>query len=72
MMGSKPELNPIVASSVRSSRHRLVARGRWAGWLYVLPALVMYALFVLWPLLTSVEYSLYNWNGIDAGRWGRP
>src|SRR5690242_3885550 len=69
MIGSEPEPNSIVASSVRPSRHRLVARGRWTGWLYVLPALVMYALFVLWPLLTSVEYSLYDWDGITAGRW---
>ena len=69
MIGSEPELNPIVASSVRASRHQMTARGRWIGWLYVLPALVMYALFVLWPLLTGVEYSLYDWNGISTGRW---
>jgi len=69
MIGSEPELNPIVASSVRSSRRQVTARGRWIGWLYVLPALLMYALFVLWPLLTGVEYSLYDWNGISTGRW---
>ena len=36
----------------------------WRGWLFALPALVMYLLFVLRPLLTSVQYSFYNWNGI--------
>ncbi|SRR5581483_3968417 len=70
MIGSEPSLNLTARTSVQSSRRRrAAARGRWAGWLYVLPALIMYALFVIWPLLTSVEYSLYDWNGITAGRW---
>ncbi|SCF27197.1 carbohydrate ABC transporter membrane protein 1, CUT1 family [Micromonospora chokoriensis] len=50
--------------------HRL----RWArvagtGWLYVLPALVMYAVFVLRPLVLTFQYSLYDWNGIGVARW---
>ncbi|GGM26125.1 MULTISPECIES: carbohydrate ABC transporter permease [Micromonospora] len=42
---------------------------RWAGWLWVLPALFMYGLFVLRPLLLTMQYSLYHWNGIGAARW---
>lgn len=45
-----------------------VAR-RWAGWLYVLPALVMYGVFVLRPLVLTAQYSLYHWNGIGVARW---
>ncbi|MBN6545019.1 sugar ABC transporter permease [Streptomyces bryophytorum] len=37
--------------------------------LFTLPALVPYALFVLRPLLTSVQYSLYDWNGIGVARF---
>ncbi|WP_433268514.1 carbohydrate ABC transporter permease [Micromonospora vinacea] len=49
-------------------------RFRWAraagtGWLYVLPALVMYAVFVLRPLVLTLQYSLYEWNGIGVARW---
>ncbi|MET8258633.1 sugar ABC transporter permease [Micromonospora sp. NPDC005205] len=49
-------------------------RFRWAraagtGWLYVLPALVMYAVFVLRPLVLTLQYSLYDWNGIGVARW---
>ncbi|MEH0930159.1 carbohydrate ABC transporter permease [Micromonospora sp. CPCC 205558] len=49
-------------------------RSRWAraagtGWLYVLPALVMYAVFVLRPLVLTFQYSLYDWNGIGVARW---
>ena len=35
----------------------------------MLPALTMYAAFVLWPLIVSVNYSLYDWNGITDSEW---
>lgn len=39
------------------------------GWMFVLPALIMYGLFVLFPLLMSVRYSFFRWNGIGEMRW---
>ncbi|WP_432505576.1 carbohydrate ABC transporter permease [Kineococcus arenarius] len=36
------------------------------GWLFALPAAVLYVLFVLRPLLASVQYSFYDWDGITA------
>lgn len=39
------------------------------GWLFVLPALAMYTLFVLIPLVMSVQYSFFNWNGMGQMRW---
>jgi raffinose/stachyose/melibiose transport system permease protein len=39
------------------------------GWLFVLPALLMYAIFVLVPLLLTIVYSLYRWNGTGPMRW---
>ncbi|MFD1713816.1 carbohydrate ABC transporter permease [Amnibacterium flavum] len=36
------------------------------GWLLVLPALIAYLGFVVYPLLTAVQYSFYKWNGIGA------
>ena len=45
-------------------------RGKaWVGLLFTLPALVPYVLFVLRPLVTSVQYSLYDWNGIGVARF---
>ena len=38
----------------------------WSGWLFALPALVMYLLFVLRPLLASIQYSFYDWDGITT------
>jgi raffinose/stachyose/melibiose transport system permease protein len=35
------------------------------GFLFVLPALVMYAAFFISPFVTSIYYSLTSWNGVD-------
>jgi raffinose/stachyose/melibiose transport system permease protein len=43
--------------------------GAWLGWLFVAPAAVMYAVFVLRPLGLTVQYSFYDWNGIGASTW---
>ncbi|HET7397317.1 MAG TPA: sugar ABC transporter permease [Intrasporangium sp.] len=41
-------------------------RARWSGWLFALPALVMYAVFELYPIVTAVQYSFFDWDGISA------
>lgn len=42
-------------------------RGRqWSALLWVAPAFLVYAAFVLVPLLQSVQYSFYDWDGIGA------
>ncbi|MET8357574.1 sugar ABC transporter permease [Micromonospora sp. NPDC005171] len=57
-----------LASAPDAHRFRW-ARAAGTGWLYVLPALVMYAVFVLRPLVLTFQYSLYDWNGIGVARW---
>ncbi|MBC6459791.1 carbohydrate ABC transporter permease [Actinomadura sp. HBU206391] len=42
---------------------------RRIGWLYVLPALVIYAAFLLWPLLHGAWISLFHWDGLSTGTW---
>jgi raffinose/stachyose/melibiose transport system permease protein len=39
------------------------------GWLFVAPALAAYAVFVLWPLVQTFKYSLYQWDGVLPARW---
>jgi raffinose/stachyose/melibiose transport system permease protein len=53
----------------RARRHRWARARRWSGWLYVLPAMLMYGFFVLRPLLLTLQYSMYHWNGIGVARW---
>jgi raffinose/stachyose/melibiose transport system permease protein len=35
----------------------------------VLPALLAYLAFVVYPLFTALQYSFYDWNGIGASTW---
>ncbi|MBQ1049030.1 sugar ABC transporter permease [Micromonospora sp. C51] len=56
-------------SPARPHRKRWGRTVRWSGWLWVLPALIMYGVFVLRPLVLTMQYSLYHWNGIGAARW---
>ncbi|SEN52690.1 carbohydrate ABC transporter permease [Nonomuraea pusilla] len=41
----------------------------WAGWLFVVPALAFYAVFVLRPISLTFQYSLYRWDGIGPSTW---
>ena len=44
------------------------ARSRWTGLatvgLFLLPALLLYGVFVLIPIVQAAHYSLYDWNGM--------
>ena len=56
---------------LRSDRERLPGRSRrrWGrgvtGLLFVLPAFLVYAMFVLWPLVGTLRLSLFEWNGVS-------
>jgi raffinose/stachyose/melibiose transport system permease protein len=53
-----------VRSTGAGARRRAVV-----GWLFVLPALAMYAVFVLQPLLQTLNYSFYEWDGVGPSRF---
>ncbi|MFY1623229.1 carbohydrate ABC transporter permease [Micromonospora sp. WMMD723] len=59
---------PTRPSPARAPRKRW-ARAGGTGWLFVLPAVLMYAVFVLRPLALTIQYSFYDWNGIGVARW---
>ena len=42
---------------------------RRVGYLYLLPGLVVFALFVLVPLGHAAWLSLFDWDGVTAGTW---
>ena len=39
------------------------------GWLYVLPAFLLYAGFLLFPLGRATQFSFYDWDGVSVGTW---
>lgn len=52
----------------RALRARRLRRG-WSALALVVPAAVVYVLFVLRPLGATVQYSFYDWNGVGASTW---
>jgi raffinose/stachyose/melibiose transport system permease protein len=68
----------IAGSPAREARRRAARGIPWTrrvrrqtvvGWLFVVPALVMYGLFVLQPLALTVQYSLYRWDGVGPATY---
>ena len=54
------------APSRRSSRTRRLGRMPTATIVaFLLPALVLYGGFVLYPIVQSMRYSLFDWNGLE-------
>jgi raffinose/stachyose/melibiose transport system permease protein len=66
-----PVDNRPAALSVSRRIHinKWVRREAFVGWLYVLPALLMYAVFVLVPILLTILYSFHRWNGVGPMTW---
>ena len=48
---------------------RAVVRRDAVGWLFALPALAIYVVFVLQPLVLTVQYSLFRWDGVGPATW---
>jgi raffinose/stachyose/melibiose transport system permease protein len=46
-----------------------IRRETFIGWLFTVPALLMYAFFVLVPLLLTIFYSFNKWNGVSLMKW---
>ena len=69
--GAEEALRP---SSRRARREAAVSskrsvggrRAAWAGWLFALPAVVMYLVFEFYPIVTAIQYSFYDWDGLGA------
>jgi len=58
-----------LAVSRRTYISKRARRETFVGWLFVLPALIMYAVFVLAPFVLTILYSFYKWNGVGPMTW---
>lgn len=74
---SKPEAQQITASKPTAARSVVVPEQarqfqlpQWiVAVLFLAPALLVYALYVLYPIVQSVLYSLRDWSGIGDGTY---
>jgi raffinose/stachyose/melibiose transport system permease protein len=53
------------------SSHQVYEPGerKWIGYLYILPGFLVYALFILWPIVNTFHLSLYEWDGITPAKF---
>ena len=60
-----------VTESARPRRRRSGPPGepRLVAYLYVAPALVVFALFLLAPLAYAIQLSFFEWDGLGLGTW---
>ncbi|MFK4788629.1 carbohydrate ABC transporter permease [Microbacterium sp. ZW T5_56] len=64
---------PATRAVTTSGRRRREAparrRSRRIGLLFAAPGLILYAAIVLWPMIQSIQYSFYKWDGVTAAVW---
>ena len=67
----RPEVTAKAVTKVGTRGLRATRPGdRWYhGWLFVLPAFVIYAFFILYSALSTMWYSLHEWRGIGEAQW---
>ena len=58
-----------LAASRGTYLSKRVRRETLVGWLFVLPALLIYAVFVLVPILLTILYSFHRWTGVGPMTW---
>ena len=49
-------------------QHRWPGESRFLGWLYILPGLLIYLVFIFYPILETIRTSFYQWDGFSSSR----
>jgi raffinose/stachyose/melibiose transport system permease protein len=60
--------NGVTRAARRAPRVRH-ARREWIGLAYVLPPLAIFGFVIVGPVAYGAWISLFDWNGVSAGRW---
>ena len=56
----------MLHSPPTKSSHYEPGQRFWTPYLYILPGLLIYASFVLWPIVDTLRYSFYEWDGFST------
>lgn len=60
-------------NGIQRPKHLPVPRRRiskqWVPWIFMAPALVLFSLYVLYPIADSFMLSFYSWDGIGEKTW---
>jgi raffinose/stachyose/melibiose transport system permease protein len=68
-VASATSVNSSGANDPRARRGGKKRKVQWKAYLYILPAFVLFAVFLGVPAVQTAQYSLFKWNGIGPSTW---
>jgi raffinose/stachyose/melibiose transport system permease protein len=68
-VASATSVNSSGANDARARRGGRKRKVEWKAYLYILPAFVLFAVFLGVPAVQTAQYSLFRWNGIGPSTW---
>ncbi len=68
-VASATSVNSSGANDPRARRGGKKRKVEWKAYLYLLPAFVLFAVFLGVPAVQTAQYSLFRWNGIGPSTW---
>jgi raffinose/stachyose/melibiose transport system permease protein len=68
-VASATSVNSSDVNRPRARRGGKKRKVEWKAYLYILPAFVLFAVFLGVPAVQTAQYSLFRWNGIGPSTW---
>lgn len=68
-VASATRVSSAGANGPRTRRGGPKRKVQWKAYLYILPAFVLFAVFLGVPAVQTAQFSLYRWNGIGPSTW---
>ena len=68
-VASATSIDSSGANDPRARRGGKKRKVEWKAYLYILPAFVLFAVFLGVPAVQTAQYSLFKWNGIGPSTW---
>ena len=68
-VASATSVNASGANDPRARRGGKKRKVEWKAYLYILPAFVLFVVFLGVPAVQTAQYSLFRWNGIGPSTW---
>jgi multiple sugar transport system permease protein len=62
-MTATPDRTPQPRSWWRTNQQRI------APWLFLAPGMIMFLIYVIWPIFSSMRLSLFDWDGLGPKTW---
>ncbi len=56
----------MLSSQKTRSRGYQPGQRPWTAYLYILPSFLIYAFFILWPIINTLRLSFYEWDGFST------